>query len=148
MKKRLLEDTTEAAIAKARLASGAETQRTDHSSRGSLVGGQRVGRQAEGESKNLWKGREEADDLEATNKRLNLELEKAKKELEEAKWNRDSVVKELELAKSRLREVRDQAIAKESTAVKDSTVQVLASSREDETRILQDELKRLSDISI
>ena len=58
------------------------------------------------------------------------------------------MVKELELAKSRLREVRDEAIAKESTAVKHSTVQVLASSREVETRILQDELKRLSDISI
>jgi chromosome segregation ATPase len=93
------------------------------------------------------RGAAAADELEAVNRRLSLELDNSKQELDSAERNRDIVVKELELVKERLDEVREQASLKEREAANYEFQQV-STDRDVEMQRLQEEFKKLSSSSI
>ena len=81
-----------------------------------------------------------ADKLESANKRLHSELEDMKRDLKESKRKRDVVVKELEIVKQRLAEVREEGPIKDSTTNSDA----ITVTSEAEVRLLQDQFKKLS----
>jgi chromosome segregation ATPase len=101
----------------------------------------------EGDAKTQFERAAAVDELEAVNRRLSSELDNSKKEFDGAKMNRDIVVKELELVKGRLNEVREQASLKEREAA-NHEFQVVSADRDVEMERLHEEFKKLSSSSI
>jgi chromosome segregation ATPase len=116
-----------------------------------------IARDAEGKQKaelkkienceNCEKAEAKANELETVNKRLSSELETLKRNLEEAKSNRDIVVRELDLVKQRLAEVRGVAMIREKE-IATNDAQTVTSEHLSEHRLLQDQFKKLSAQSV